>query len=203
MTEPMTVEQACAEIAAGRGTARAVLTMSAIAFWPQLREDDYRLLGLMGSAAAIGLGLALAEPERDVVVVDGDGSLLMQLGVVATIGAAGVRNLTHVIIDNGIYAISGGQPTPAPASWPGLLAAAGYATVAACDSVEQLAQALAVEGVRPRGPRAIVARCAGVRPDYPAGAFAVDPAGEAARVRRAAAVPSAGTAGASAGGRSG
>jgi phosphonopyruvate decarboxylase len=184
MTSPMTVQEACEAIAAARGPARAVLTMSAIAYWPEPREDDYRLVGLMGSAAAIGFGLALAQPERGVVVVDGDGSLLMQLGVVAAIATSGVRNLTHVVIDNGIYAISGGQPTPAPASWPGVLAAAGYSAVAACDSPRELVRALADAGPV-RGPRAIVARCAGVRPDYPAGAFAVDPASEAARVRAA------------------
>ena len=83
-------------------------------------------MGTMGAAASIGLGIALGVPDRPVWVLDGDGSLLMQLAVVAAVADAAPDNLVHVVIDNGIYAISGAQPTPAPRDWAALLQAAGY-----------------------------------------------------------------------------
>lgn len=75
------------------------------------RPQNFYMLGSMGSAAAIGLGVALGQPERKVIALDGDGSILMQLGTLGTIGAAGVTNLTVIIWDNGCYQITGGQAT--------------------------------------------------------------------------------------------
>jgi phosphonopyruvate decarboxylase len=115
------------------------------------------------------------------LVLDGDGSLLMQLGVVAAVADAAPANLTHVVIDNGIYAISGAQPTPAPADWTALLRAAGYADAVTCTTPDELRAAFA--SAAGNGPRAIVVRCEAVRPAYPAGAFDVDLADEAHRVR--------------------
>ena len=66
----------------------------------------------MGGASSLGLGLALAMPKRRVVVFDGDGSLLMQLGSLATIAGAAPRNLTHLIFKNGVYHTSGAQEIP-------------------------------------------------------------------------------------------
>ena len=66
----------------------------------------------MGGASAMGLGLALARPDRRVVVFDGDGSLLMQLGSLATIAGAQPRNLTHLVFKNGVYHTSGSQEIP-------------------------------------------------------------------------------------------
>jgi thiamine pyrophosphate-dependent acetolactate synthase large subunit-like protein len=71
------------------------------------------MLGSMGLAIPIALGVALAQPHRHVVALEGDGSLLMQLGCLTTIAALGQKNLTMVIMDNGIYQITGAQPTPA------------------------------------------------------------------------------------------
>jgi phosphonopyruvate decarboxylase len=177
----MDIAAACATLQRARNDELAVLTMSAIAYWDDVREDDYRLMGLMGSAGAIGLGLALGLGDRSVWVLDGDGSLLMQLGVTAAIGSAAPRNLTHVVFDNGIYAISGAQPTPSPDDWPGLLRAAGYTTTADCSTVDELATAVVDDSGE--GPRAIVVRCEPVRPAYPAGAFNVNPRVEAYRCR--------------------
>jgi thiamine pyrophosphate-dependent acetolactate synthase large subunit-like protein len=87
----MTVEQATGAILGARGDAVGVVTMSAIAYWSQMREDDYRLMGLMGAAGSIGLGLVIGAPDRRVLVVDGDGSLQMQLGVLAAIADAAPR----------------------------------------------------------------------------------------------------------------
>lgn len=75
------------------------------------RPQNFYMLGSMGLASAIGLGVALAQPQRRVVALDGDGSLLMQLGTLGTIHAAGVKNLIVVIWDNGCYQITGSQPT--------------------------------------------------------------------------------------------
>ena len=66
----------------------------------------------MGGASSLGLGLALANPERRVIVFDGDGSLLMQLGSLATIAGARPRNLTHLLFKNGVYHTSGAQNIP-------------------------------------------------------------------------------------------
>jgi sulfopyruvate decarboxylase subunit beta len=71
------------------------------------------IVGAMGSASTIALGIALAQPSRKVIVMDGDGSLLMQLGSLVTIAGAGPENLYHFVFENGVYATSGGQPLPA------------------------------------------------------------------------------------------
>ena len=69
-------------------------------------------VGFMGGASSLGLGLALARPERRVIVFDGDGSLLMQLGSLATIAGARPRNLLHLLFKNGVYHTSGSQEIP-------------------------------------------------------------------------------------------
>jgi thiamine pyrophosphate-dependent acetolactate synthase large subunit-like protein len=71
----------------------------------------YPLDGAMGAAVSMGLGLALARPERRVLVVTGDGELLMNLGSLATVAAADPGNLSIVCLDNHRYGLTGGQPT--------------------------------------------------------------------------------------------
>lgn len=178
----MSVEEATRVACEEREDAIAVLTMSAIAYWDDVREDDYRLMGLMGGAASIGLGLALGIPDRPVWVLDGDGSLLMQLGVLTAVAGAAPANLTHLVMDNGIYAISGGQPMPGGCDWEGLFRSAGYASATTVASPDALRDALRAPA---DGPRAIAVHVVAERPAYPAGAFAVRPAEEASRVRRA------------------
>jgi thiamine pyrophosphate-dependent acetolactate synthase large subunit-like protein len=68
----------------------------------------------MGMASSIALGLALARPDLRVIVLDGDGSILMNLGSLATERATGVTNLVHIIWDNGGWEITGGQPAGSP-----------------------------------------------------------------------------------------
>jgi thiamine pyrophosphate-dependent acetolactate synthase large subunit-like protein len=77
------------------------------------RPQNFYMLGSMGLAIPIALGVAIAQPQRHIVALEGDGSLLMQLGCLTTIAALGQKNLTMVIMDNGLYQITGGQPTPA------------------------------------------------------------------------------------------
>lgn len=77
------------------------------------RPQNFYMLGSMGLAFPIALGVALAQPDRQVFALEGDGSLLMQLGALATIAALRPKNLIMIVMDNGIYQITGAQPTPA------------------------------------------------------------------------------------------
>jgi thiamine pyrophosphate-dependent acetolactate synthase large subunit-like protein len=79
------------------------------------RPQNFYMLGSMGLAFPIALGVALAQPKRRVFALEGDGSLLMQLGSLSTIATLAPKNLTMVVMDNGIYQITGAQPTPAAA----------------------------------------------------------------------------------------
>lgn len=75
------------------------------------RPENFYMCGSMGCALSIGLGVALAQPERKVVVVDGDGAALMSLGSLALARHLRLPNLQHIILDNGTYASTGEQPT--------------------------------------------------------------------------------------------
>jgi thiamine pyrophosphate-dependent acetolactate synthase large subunit-like protein len=77
------------------------------------RPQNFYMLGSMGLAFPIALGVALAQPKRRVFALEGDGSLLMQMGCLSTIATLKPKNLTLVVMDNGIYQITGAQPTPA------------------------------------------------------------------------------------------
>src|SRR3954467_14934093 len=79
------------------------------------RPQNFYMLGSMGLAFPIALGVALAQSERRVFALEGDGSLLMQLGCLSTIAALAPKNLTMIVMDNGVYQITGAQPTPAAA----------------------------------------------------------------------------------------
>ena len=79
------------------------------------RPQNFYMLGSMGLAFPIALGVALAQPKRHVFALEGDGSLLMQLGTLSTIATLAPKNLTMIVMDNGVYQITGAQPTPAAA----------------------------------------------------------------------------------------
>jgi thiamine pyrophosphate-dependent acetolactate synthase large subunit-like protein len=80
------------------------------------RPQNFYMLGSMGLAFPIALGVALAQPNRRVFALEGDGSLLMQLGCLSTIASLKPKNLGMIVMDNGIYQITGAQPTPAAAA---------------------------------------------------------------------------------------
>jgi thiamine pyrophosphate-dependent acetolactate synthase large subunit-like protein len=80
------------------------------------RPQNFYMLGSMGLAFPLALGVALAQPQRRVIALEGDGSLLMQLGCLSTIAVLAPRNLSLVVMDNSVYQITGGQATPAAAS---------------------------------------------------------------------------------------
>ena len=79
------------------------------------RPQNFYMLGSMGLGFPIALGVALAQPQRRVFGLEGDGSLLMQMGCLSTIATLAPKNLTMIVMDNGIYQITGAQPTPAAA----------------------------------------------------------------------------------------
>ncbi len=76
------------------------------------RDQNFYMLGSMGMAIPIGLGIALAQPRRRVFVLEGDGSLLMNLGSLATVAQVAPKNLTIVVWDNAAYQITGVQDSP-------------------------------------------------------------------------------------------
>jgi thiamine pyrophosphate-dependent acetolactate synthase large subunit-like protein len=123
------------------------------------RPQNFYMLGSMGLAVPIALGVAIAQPQRHVVALEGDGSLLMQLGCLATVAMRAPSNLTIVVWDNGIYQITGGQPT-ASASGADLVAIARGAGIAKSawaadeDDFERLFAAALKDG----GPSLIAAR---------------------------------------------
>ncbi|MBB3898888.1 thiamine pyrophosphate-dependent enzyme [Roseococcus suduntuyensis] len=124
------------------------------------RPENFYMLGSMGLAAPIALGVALAQPDRRVLALEGDGSLLMQLGCLSTIAARAPRNLVIVVWDNAIYQITGGQPTPAAQSgtdWVAIARASGIAQSHwAADEAEF--DALIETALTTDGPHLIAAR---------------------------------------------
>jgi thiamine pyrophosphate-dependent acetolactate synthase large subunit-like protein len=100
---------------------------------------NFYLWGAMGSASMVGLGLAIAQPGRRVAVITGDGEMLMGLGSLATIGARRPANLAIVVIDNGLYAETGMQPTHT-AQGVDLAAVARASGFAAAETVQTQAE---------------------------------------------------------------
>ena len=116
------------------------------------RPRNFYTWGSMGLASSIGLGVALAQPDVHVIVVDGDGSLLMNLGSLATIGLLQPSNLTVVVMDNELYATTGGQPTPT-ASGADLAAAARAMRIS--DAVTIRTEDELIARLKPRAPASI------------------------------------------------
>jgi thiamine pyrophosphate-dependent acetolactate synthase large subunit-like protein len=104
--------------AARRDDEVVVTTMAPARDWMALSKPALHPLDLvlvpsaMGQATSMGLGLALAQPRRRIIVVNGDGSMLMNLGSLVSITAAAPENLVVVLCDNGVYEVTGSQPTP-------------------------------------------------------------------------------------------
>jgi thiamine pyrophosphate-dependent acetolactate synthase large subunit-like protein len=80
------------------------------------RPQNFYMLGSMGLTIPIALGVAIAQPKRHVIALEGDGSLLMQLGCLGTVAMRAPKNLTIVVWDNGVYQITGGQRTASAAT---------------------------------------------------------------------------------------
>ena len=123
------------------------------------RPQNFYMLGSMGLAIPIALGVAIAQPRRHVVALEGDGSLLMQLGCLATVAMRAPKNLTIVLWDNGIYQITGSQPT-ASASSADLVAIARGSGIAnsAWAADEDDFERLVASALKDGGPSLIAAR---------------------------------------------
>ena len=123
------------------------------------RPQNFYMLGSMGLAIPIALGVAIAQPKRHVIALEGDGSLLMQLGCLSTVAMRAPRNLTMVVWDNGIYQITGGQPTASATTADLVAIARGSGIVKSAwaadeDDFERLFSAALHDG----GPSLIAAR---------------------------------------------
>jgi thiamine pyrophosphate-dependent acetolactate synthase large subunit-like protein len=142
----MKPEDVLRAIAAARGDAICVPTMTTAPAWRTIAPDDLSVTcaGFMGGASSIGLGLALARPERRVIVFDGDGSLLMQLGSLATIAGARPRNLVHLLFKNGVYHTSGAQEIPGglTVDFVAMAKGAGYRSAFAIHDFEEFRRRL-------------------------------------------------------------
>ena len=124
------------------------------------RPQHLYMVGAMGAASGLGLGVALTVPDRPVVVVDGDGAALMKLGTMATIGAQQPRGLLHVLLDNGVHDSTGGQATvSASVDFAAVALACGYRTAWSVDDRSGFEDALA-RGLKQDGPVLVHARMA-------------------------------------------
>lgn len=123
------------------------------------RPQNFYMWGAMGCAVSVGLGLALARPALRVVVLDGDGSLLMNLGALATVAACRPPNLVEVLFDNGAYETTGGQPTHTTrgADLAAIARGAGIERVATASDLEGFARAIE-RALRDEGPWFVLAR---------------------------------------------
>ncbi len=124
----------------------------------------------MGQASSIGLGIALARPDKQVIACNGDGSMLMNLGSLVTISALAPKNLTLIIFDNGVYEVTGTQPTPGSASlrsngqdidFASVARSCGFQSVHSFDDLEQW-RSQAANVIAEPGPTCVVLKTAPV-----------------------------------------
>ncbi len=137
------------------------------------RHLNFYLWGGMGSAACVGLGLALSCPDRRVLVLTGDGEMLMGLGSLATVARSQPGNLAVVVIDNERYGETGGQRshTAGDCDLVAIARAAGIReslTVSDPDELERLAERLAAPKLRPSGPLFAAVKVPGQMSEPPA-----------------------------------
>ena len=122
------------------------------------RASNFYMQGSMGHALGLGLGVATQRPDRPVIVLDGDGAVLMHMGTLCTAGALAPPNLVHIVLDNGAYASTGGQPTTSRVlDWRRLALANGYRNAWVCAAEPELDEAMRQAMTRP-GPNLVAVR---------------------------------------------
>jgi ribosomal protein S18 acetylase RimI-like enzyme len=183
----MTHREALEALAACRGRHLVLTTHGSVDDWVSLSDtplDFAYAPAAMGHGPALGLGLALARPRRGVVVVCGDGHLLMNLGCLVTL-ASHPADVFLVVMDNGVYEVTGGQPTPGAGrtDFAGLARAAGIRRVYACETLGAWRDA-AAEALSGPGPVVIWLRVE-ARPGQGAPAAMRPLAEQVARLRQA------------------
>ena len=132
------------------------------------KDNFFYLQHAMGLASSIGLGLAMHLPEEGIVVLDGDGSVLMNLGTLATMARYRPRNLTHIIFDNGSLLSTGGfasHTTSGITNLATIAKGAGLERVSAVDSIMDFGEAV-IEAFKADGLSVIVAKVAAVGPNH-------------------------------------
>ena len=139
----ISVRESLTVLARARQDRDLILTsMGSSRVWPLIenhRLDFHFNPSTMGGAIPLAVGVALAQPQRSVIVLSGDGSLLMSLGALVTVVSAGCTNLSIILMDNGIYDVTGGQKTAAGDTnvrFDELARSIGFETVAAYDNTE-------------------------------------------------------------------
>jgi phosphonopyruvate decarboxylase len=131
------------------------------------RPQNFYMIGSMGLAAPIGLGLALAKRERRTVVFDGDGNLLMALGALANVAACAPANLVHCVFDNEVYGSTGNQTSPSRhVRLDRIAAAAGYRSVAAVIEPDDIAAQLRAM-LGSEGPHFLLVKVTAAEADVP------------------------------------
>jgi sulfopyruvate decarboxylase subunit beta len=157
----MTRDELLAPLAAARRSEVVVTTMATVRPWA--RHSDHPLDfasadSAMGHAADFALGLALAQPHRKVICLNGDGSMLMTLGTLVTIAAAGARNLVLFVVRNGTYEVTGNQRVPGASTvdFAAMARAAGFTRASTFGEAQEYAAALP-ELIRGEGPVCVVA----------------------------------------------
>ena len=130
-----------------RGKSIVIPTGTAGKHWSDYSEDtdrDISLGGAMGHTTSAALGLALSMPDETVALFDSEGSLLMNLGILATIAGKKPGNFFHFLMDNGCYATTGGQPVPNSddIDYAGMAKGAGYAAAYHFDDLEEFATSI-------------------------------------------------------------
>jgi phosphonopyruvate decarboxylase len=135
-----------------------IATMTSSHVWDRLSDHalDLPLKSCMGKASSLGLGIALARPDVPVWVLDGDGSLLNNLGTLITIGNLAPANFHHFLLNNGVYRASGSQPLPGvgKVAFCTLAESAGYAASFSFDDPKDLRHRLP-DVIRTLGPALI------------------------------------------------
>jgi sulfopyruvate decarboxylase subunit beta len=124
-----------------------VTTMSVTRPWGRLSDHDLDFASAdsaMGHAADLALGIALARPNRTVICLNGDGSMLMTLGTLATVAGVAATNLVLIVVDNGTYEITGSQPVPAAGSidYAAMAEATGFPRVFRFDDPREYVEAV-------------------------------------------------------------
>lgn len=103
------------------------------------RAKNFYMLGSMGLASAIGLGVSLAKTNKKIIIIAGDGNILMSLGTLATIGKTSPKNLIHIVLDNECHESTGGQETSSSITKLAIIASSsGFANSESVDSTEML-----------------------------------------------------------------
>jgi thiamine pyrophosphate-dependent acetolactate synthase large subunit-like protein len=133
------------------------------------RAQNFYMIGSMGLASAIGLGVVMSRSASApcTVVFDGDGNLLMNLGILPMVGARQPARFVHVVFDNEVYGSTGNQGSPAPGvRLDAVAAGAGYRTVSAATTEDEVAAAM-VAALATDGPHFVLVKCTAEQADVP------------------------------------